>query len=132
MDEFSVSGITSHSISENGQRVVLNLIGSGDTSISLKLDSMTLQKIMHDCGFVLTKARQLASAKPNFVVALRPAKFRADLIPQTELVGVVYALANGLEHTYALLPDEADALAQQMQDAAKKQRQIKPKKESRH
>jgi hypothetical protein len=132
MPEFSVSGMKGFDISEDGRHAVLNLIGANDDIVSLKIDTLVLQKIMHDAGFLLTRARQLASANPNFVVALRPAKFRADLISDSGMVGVVYALASGLEHNYALMPEEADALAHQMQDAAGKARKIVPTKPGRH
>jgi len=134
MPEFSILGITDNAkISEDGHHIMLNLSAEGDSVVSLKIDSLVLQTVMQSCGFILTKARQLAAANPNFVPAIRPAKFRSDLISDSEMVGVVFALKSGLEHHYALTPDEADGLARQMQDAAERGRKRGPsKKPSQH
>jgi hypothetical protein len=133
MPEFSILGITDNtSVSGDGHHIVLNLIGADDSEVSLKVDALVLQTIMQSCGFILTKARQLASANPNFVPALRPARFRADLMAQGQSVVVVFGLSSGLEHYYGLLPDEADALARQMQDAAERGRKVAATKPARH
>jgi len=132
MPEISVSGMKDFDISGDGHHAVLNLISTENTTVSLKIDTLVLQKIMHEAGFLLTKARQLASANPNFVVALRPAKFRSDLLSDSAMVGVVFAMASGLEHCYAMMPDEADALADQMRHAAARGRKAKTTKPSKH
>ncbi|MFY9894630.1 MAG: hypothetical protein WAK63_10930 [Xanthobacteraceae bacterium] len=132
MPEFSVSGLKDFDISADGHQTVLNLIGADNSIVSLRVDTLVLQTISQQAGFLLTKARQLAAANPNFVPALRPAKFRSDLIAGGQTVVVVFALASGLEHYYGLLPDEADALAHQMQDAAERGRKAAATKPARH
>jgi hypothetical protein len=135
MSELPITGVKDFDISGDGQRVVLNLLGQGAEIISLRVDAITLQTIAQQIGFALTKARQLASANPNFVPALRPAKFRADVIADGKMVVVVFALTDkmgGLEHYYGLLPDESDALAQQMRDSGVRARQMTAAKETKH
>jgi hypothetical protein len=135
MPDFAVSGLKGFDISEDGRRIDMNLMGEGDAIISLKVDTLTLQTIAQQIGFALTKARQHASANPNFVPALRPAKFRSDVMAEGRMVVVVFALTDalgGLEHYYGLLPEETDALAQQMQQAAEKARKVAEMKNTKH
>jgi hypothetical protein len=131
MPEFRISGLKDFDVSGDGRRTHVNLLGEGDTVVTLKVDTLALQTIAQQIGFALTKARQHASANPNFVAALRPAKFRSDLMENGQTVVIVFALTDalgGLEHYYALAPDDADALAGQMQDAAARGRKaVAPK-----
>jgi hypothetical protein len=122
MPEFSVDDLPDFGISEDGRTAVLNFTGPDQISVSLKIDTLILQRMSHQIGSVLTQSRRLSNRSRDVVPIVRPTRFRADLTTDNTLVGIQFVMNSGIEHTYGLEANDAEALARQISDAAQRGR----------
>jgi hypothetical protein len=118
----SVSSLKDFDISMDGRNAILNF-----DSVSLKITTMELEKVVHELGFLLIKARQLSDiSKQGIVPFLRPTKVRGSLLGDGRAVVASFQLASGLELHYGMDLDVADALTAQLQEAAQQGRKATP------
>jgi hypothetical protein len=131
MAEFAVSRFHDFDISRNGRATRLNFLDARGKKVSLNMTVIELERITHELGFLLTKARQLSEeSKQDIVPFLRPANTRASLLKDGMTVVISFQIPSGLEMYYGLDPTQASTLAVQLQEEA--QKGMKSKAPSRH
>jgi hypothetical protein len=131
MAEFAVSRLSDFDISRNGRATRLTFLDAKGKKVSLNMTVMELERITHELGFLLTKARQLSEeSKQDIVPFMRPANTRASILKDGTTVVMSFKIPSGLELHYGLDPTQASAFAAQLQEEAQKGMKSKPP--SRH
>jgi hypothetical protein len=131
MTKHVISDLKDFDISRDGRNIVLNFSDDSDRPVSLKLTTIALEKISHEIGLAITKAREFSDiSKQGIVRFLRPAKSHADLMVEGSTVLISFVTGLGLAVHYGLEPNHADALAHQILDASERGKKAKP--QSRH
>jgi hypothetical protein len=131
MAEFAVSRFNDFDISRNGRTTRLNFLDARGKKVSLNMTVLELERITHEFGFLLTKARQLSEeSKQDIVPFFRPANARASTLKDGTTVIISFQTSSGLEMYYGLDPAQANVLAAQLQEQA--QKAIKSQPSSRH
>lgn len=125
----SIKRLTDYGITPDGKRIVLNFEDARDGQVSLEFDALSLDKLFFELGLATNKARQLSGlAEHGIVPFLRPDQFRADVVERGQTVVVSFGLANGLEMHFGLEPEQAQRLAEQIEDAAGQGLRVAPEK----
>jgi hypothetical protein len=131
MTEFAVSRLSDFDISRNGRATRLNFLDARGKKVSLNMTVMELERITHELGFLLTKARQLSEeSKQDIVPFLRPVNTRASILKDGTTVVMSFKIPSGLELHYGLDSTQPSAFAAQLQEEAQKGMKSKPP--SRH
>jgi hypothetical protein len=83
MSEISIAQFKDFDVAADGRKVVLHFTDPDGRPIAIQVESLELEKIAHNLGFVLTKARQISDiSKQGVVPFLRPTRVQADLLGQ--------------------------------------------------
>src|SRR6202035_2639056 len=116
-----------YDVSPDGRKAVLHFIDGDGKPVAIKVETLELEKIAHNLGFVLTKARQMSDiSKQGVVPFLRPTLVQADLLSHGSVVILSFAMRAGVEMHYDLEPIHANAFADQIKEAARRGVKSKP------
>jgi hypothetical protein len=127
MSEISIAQFKDYDVSPDGRKAVLHFIDGDGRPVAIKVETQELEKIAHNLGFVLTKARQISDiSKQGVVPFLRPTRVQADLLGQGSVVILSFAMRAGVEMHYGLDPVHANEFARQIKEAARKSLKSKP------
>jgi hypothetical protein len=127
MSEISIAQFKDYDVSSDGRNAVLHFIDRDGRPLAIKVETLELEKIAHNLGFVLTKARQMSDiSKQGVVPFLRPTRVQADLLSQGSVVILSFAMRAGVEMHYGLEPIHANAFADQIKEAARRGLKSKP------
>jgi hypothetical protein len=127
MSEISIAKFKDYDVSPDGRKAVLHFIDGDGRPVAIKVETQELEKIAHNLGFVLTKARQISDiSKQGVVPFLRPTRVQADLLGQGSVVILSFAMGAGVEMHYGLDPAHAHAFARQIEEAARRGLESKP------
>jgi hypothetical protein len=130
-EEFSVARMTGTSLSRDGRQATLKFLDQQETEIWLNIAALSLTTMVQEMGALFTRSRELSDiSRANVVQFLRPQRIRADLVTKGSTVVASFELDNGLQQHFGMEPSLAEALAQQLLDAA--QRGRKANLEQRH
>ena len=127
MSEISIAQFKDYDVSPDGRNAVLHFIDGDGRPVAIKVETQELEKIAHNLGFVLTKARQMSDiSKQGVVPFLRPTRVQADLLGQGSVVILSFAMRAGVEMHYGLEPVHANEFARQITEAARRGLESKP------
>jgi hypothetical protein len=127
MSEISIAQFKDFDVAADGRKVVLHFTDPDGRPIAIKVETLELEKIAHNLGFVLTKARQISDiSKQGVVPFLRPTRVQADLLGGASVVILSFAMRAGVEMHYGLDPAHAHAFARQIEEAARRGLESKP------
>jgi hypothetical protein len=127
MSEISIAQFKDYDVSPDGRKAVLHFIDGDGRPVAIEVETLELEKIAHNLGFVLTKARQASDIyKQGVVPFLRPTRVQADLLGRGSVVILSFAMRGGVEMHYGLEPIHANAFARQIKEAARRGLKGKP------
>jgi hypothetical protein len=127
MSEISIAKFEDYDVSPDGRKAVLHFIDGDGRPVAIKVETLELEKIAHNLGFVLTNARQISDiSKQGVVPFLRPTRVQADLLGGASVVILSFAMRAGVEMHYGLDPAHAHAFAHQIEEAARRRLESKP------
>jgi hypothetical protein len=127
MSEITIAQFKDYDVSPDGRKAVLHFIDGDGRPVAIKVETQELEKIAHNLGFVLTKARQISDiSKQGVVPFLRPTRVQADLLGQGSVVILSFAMRAGVEMHYGLEPAHANEFARQITEAARRGLKSKP------
>lgn len=127
MAKHVIKGIRDFDIATDGKKIVVHFEDAEGHPIALEFESLEVEKTFFEMGLAATKARELGGFSTSGVVPFfRPSQARSDLSMPGKTVVTALRAANGLEFHFGLEPNFADALADQMKDAARRGRLAKP------
>jgi hypothetical protein len=121
MTEIVISELTDYGIDQDGRGATLNFLQNDGAPISLWFNSVELEKLLHELGFVITKMRELSELpKQGIISMLRPTKATASLLNDDRTVVVTLELRTGLVLHYGFEPNLASALAARIEAEAQR------------
>jgi hypothetical protein len=131
MSDFVISKLDNFDISKSGRLARLNFFDSRGKKVSLTMTVLELERITHEMGFLLTKAREISEeSKQDIVPFMRPKHARASALKDGTAVVISFQIPSGLEVHYGLNPVPAGALATQL--AQEVEKSLKSHPPSRH
>ncbi len=121
MTAFSITSLKGYDVSKDGRIALLHFVTDDDEPISLRLETMELEAMIHEVEFLLMKARELSDlSKQGVVSTLRPETFRAALSEDGTHVILTFRLRSGLELHYGLEPTLAEELVDEIHNEAER------------